>query len=84
MNQLLSFCELLFLITFHSDYIAASFFIGAYLMFSVMYRGVVHFPVEKEVVKKERQSGAYRLSAYYLSKIVAEFPVKNRIPHYVI
>eukprot|EP01083_Nonionella_stella_P007132 20604_1 len=62
------------------DYMAASFFIAIFLMFSVMYRGVVHFPLEKEVIKKERQSGAYRLSAYYLSKIVAEFPVDICFP----
>ncbi len=62
------------------DYMAASFFITSYLMFSVMYRGVVHFPLEKEVLKKERQSGAYRLSAYYVSKIVAEFPVDICFP----
>eukprot|EP01084_Bolivina_argentea_P206012 351824_1 len=62
------------------DYMAASFFITSYLMFSVMYRGVVHFPLEKEVIKKERQSGAYRLSAYYTSKIVAEFPVDICFP----
>ena len=36
------------------DYMAASFFITSYLMFSVMYRGVVHFPLEREVIKKER------------------------------
>eukprot|EP00486_Rosalina_sp_Unknown_P002219 CAMPEP_0201575936 /NCGR_PEP_ID=MMETSP0190_2-20130828/21385_1 /ASSEMBLY_ACC=CAM_ASM_000263 /TAXON_ID=37353 /ORGANISM="Rosalina sp." /LENGTH=679 /DNA_ID=CAMNT_0048006151 /DNA_START=76 /DNA_END=2112 /DNA_ORIENTATION=- len=62
------------------DFIAASFFLITYLMFSVMYRGVVHFPLEREVIKKERQSGAYRLSAYYISKIVAEFPVDIFLP----
>jgi len=62
------------------DYVAASFFIGAYLMFSVMYRGVVHFPLEREVIKKERQSGAYRLSAYFVSKFLAEFPVDILFP----
>ena len=45
-----------------------------------MYFGVVHFPTEKLVIKKERQSGAYRLSAYYISKILAETPVDILIP----
>ena len=63
-----------------NDFMAGTFFIQIYLMFATMYFGVVHFPTEKEVIKKERQSGAYRLSAYYLSKIVAEIPVDIAIP----
>ena len=36
------------------DYMAASYFLTSYLMFSTMYRGVVHFPLERNVIKKER------------------------------
>ena len=49
-----------------NDWVAALFFINVYIQFMTMYRGVVHFPVERSVIKRERQSGTYRLSAYYV------------------
>jgi len=63
-----------------NDYMAASFYISGTTMFNVMFRGVIHFPVERAVIKKERQSGAYRLSAYFVSKVMAEFPVDICLP----
>ena len=45
-----------------------------------MFRGISYFPSEKPVIKRERQSGCYRLSAYYASKILSEFPVDIILP----
>ncbi|ETO10802.1 hypothetical protein RFI_26574 [Reticulomyxa filosa] len=45
-----------------------------------MFRGAMYFPMERQVIRKERQSGAYQLSSYYIGKIMAEFPVDTSLP----
>lgn len=77
-NDFYSFFSLYLYTLFHR--IAANFFIQTYLAFAVMARGIVLFPQERAVIKKERNSGAYRLSAYFLSKICAESPVDMVLP----
>lgn len=62
------------------DFVAAAFFLQTYCDLTVMFRGVAYFPTERSVIKKERQSGCYQLSAYYASKFIAEFPVDSLLP----
>lgn len=63
-----------------NDFVSSNFFIHTYLGFSVMFKAIATFPLEKSIVTKERQSGAYRLSAYFFGKSFAEIPVEVALP----
>ncbi|GAB5354528.1 hypothetical protein AAMO2058_000126200 [Amorphochlora amoebiformis] len=51
------------------------FFIGVFWAFFPMFQSIMTFPTERAILLRERAQGAYRLSAYYTSKVVAEIPL---------
>lgn len=49
-------------------------------VFDAMFGAVLAFPTEKAIVDKERSSGSYQLSAYFLAKTFSELPCRLILP----
>ncbi|CAE1281141.1 unnamed protein product [Acanthosepion pharaonis] len=62
------------------EYKGLLFFLVTHWTFQPLLEAVLSFPTEKEILYKERAAGYYRLSAYYLAKIVSEAPLTLVLP----
>lgn len=45
-----------------------------------MFNSLMAFPMERDVILKERSSGSYHLSAYFLAKTTSEMPMRMTLP----
>jgi len=52
------------------------FFTIIFWCFNAIFSSLMSFPSEGPILERERASGSYRLSAYYLSKTFAESPLR--------
>jgi len=56
------------------------FFQILFLSFSALFQALLTFPMEFQILKKERQSDLYMLSAYYIARTISDFPMDSLIP----
>ncbi|KAJ8555256.1 hypothetical protein K7X08_012752 [Anisodus acutangulus] len=62
------------------DRIAMTFFFAVFWGFYPLYNAVFTFPQERRMLIKERSSGMYRLSSYFLAKTVGDLPLELALP----
>ncbi|KAL6001764.1 ABC transporter G member 14 [Asimina triloba] len=84
--QVLSVAFLAGLLWWHSplshiqDRIALLFFFSVFWGFFPLYNAVFTFPQERSMLIKERSSGMYRLSSYFLARTVGDLPMELALP----
>ncbi|GFP81527.1 ABC transporter g family member 14 [Phtheirospermum japonicum] len=62
------------------DRIAMLFFFSVFWGFYPMYNAVFTFPQERAMLIKERSSGMYRLSSYFLARTAGDLPMELALP----
>ncbi|PIN12552.1 Transporter, ABC superfamily (Breast cancer resistance protein) [Handroanthus impetiginosus] len=62
------------------DRTAMLFFFSVFWGFYPLYNAVFTFPQERTMLIKERSSGMYRLSAYFLARTVGDLPMELALP----
>ncbi|KAL2334151.1 hypothetical protein Fmac_015364 [Flemingia macrophylla] len=62
------------------DRIALLFFFSVFWGFYPLYNAVFTFPQERRMLIKERSSGMYRLSSYFLARTVGDLPIELALP----
>ncbi|KAE8702820.1 ABC transporter G family member 14 [Hibiscus syriacus] len=63
-----------------SDRIALLFFFSVFWGFYPLYNAVFTFPQERTMLIKERSSGMYRLSSYFLARTFGDLPLELTLP----
>ena len=66
------------------DTVGLLFFQTLYTAFTAMFQALFVFPNDMRMVVKERQSGMYRLSAFYLARTMSDVPMDCLIPTFFI
>ncbi|RDX85671.1 ABC transporter G family member 9, partial [Mucuna pruriens] len=62
------------------DKIGLLFFMTGFWGFFPLFQAIFTFPQELMMLKKERSSGTYRLSSYFMSRMVADLPMELVLP----
>ncbi|GMJ10204.1 ATP-binding cassette G9 [Hibiscus trionum] len=62
------------------DQIGFLFFISGFWGLFPLYQAIFTFPQERLMLEKERSSGMYRLSSYFMSRIASDLPMELILP----
>ncbi|XP_022733089.1 ABC transporter G family member 9-like isoform X2 [Durio zibethinus] len=62
------------------DQIGLLFFSSGFWGFFPLFRAIFTFPQERMMLEKERCSGMYRLSSYFMSRTIADLPMELILP----
>ncbi|XP_031377217.1 ABC transporter G family member 14 [Punica granatum] len=63
-----------------ADRIALLFFFSVFWGFYPLYNAVFTFPQERRMLLKEKNSGMYHLSSYFISRTVGDLPLELALP----
>ncbi|GAB4849532.1 ABC transporter G member 9 [Ancistrocladus abbreviatus] len=62
------------------DQVGLLFFYSGFWGFFPLFQAIFTFPPERKMLAKERTSGMYRLSSYFLSRMVSDLPMELVLP----
>ncbi|PIA35223.1 hypothetical protein AQUCO_03600114v1 [Aquilegia coerulea] len=62
------------------DQVGLLFFYCGFWSFFPLFQAIFTFPQERMMLTKERSSGMYRLSSYFMSRIVGDLPMELILP----
>lgn len=62
------------------DQVGLLFFFSTFWGFFPLFNGIFTFPQERSMLIKERSSGMYRLSSYFLARTVGDLPMELVLP----
>jgi ABC-type multidrug transport system ATPase subunit len=63
-----------------TDRVSYYFFTMTYWVFDAMFGALMAFPEERRIIFKERDSGCYHLSAYFIARTTSEAPARLSLP----
>lgn len=63
-----------------TDRVSYYFFTMTYWVFDAMFNALMAFPEERRIIFKERDSGMYHLSAYFVARTTSEAPTRLSLP----
>ncbi|CAH9107832.1 unnamed protein product [Cuscuta europaea] len=62
------------------DQIGLLFFCSSFWGFFPLFQAIFTFPAEKKMLKKERSSGMYRLSSFFMARTAGDLPMELVLP----
>ncbi|KAI4357886.1 hypothetical protein L6164_001805 [Bauhinia variegata] len=62
------------------DQVGLLFFFSIFWGFFPLFNAIFTFPLERPMLKKERSSGMYHLSSYYVARMVGDLPMELVLP----